>query len=187
MVCDWEWCCCWQLISGVSIIAYWLSTFVFDVINYMVPCVMSIVLIALFDIEQLLTSGRLWATLLLFVFYGTSVAVRMADSARLVWLLDVLSGSRSRVVPHQCSRALAPPTLTSRPYNFCAMTQGFTYLLTYFFKSHSTAQTVVLLINLFCMILLIAAFIMEKIDATCEVNQGMEYLYRSVCWRCSCI
>ena len=64
-----------QLISGVSIIAYWLSTFIFDIINYMVPCVLSIILIALFDIEQLLTSGRIWATLLLFVFYGTSVAV----------------------------------------------------------------------------------------------------------------
>jgi hypothetical protein len=58
--------------------------------------------------------------------------------------------------------------------------QAFTYVLTYFFKSHSTAQTVVLLINLFCMILLIAAFVMELITSTCKVNQVMEYFYRYV-------
>lgn len=56
--------------------------------------------------------------------------------------------------------------------------QAFTYCLTYLFKSHSTAQTVVLLVNLFCMVLLIAAFVMGFIDSTCKANQGLMYLYK---------
>lgn len=41
-----------QLISGVSIPAYWCSTFCFDALNYLVPCILSIVLVVLFDISQ---------------------------------------------------------------------------------------------------------------------------------------
>lgn len=50
--------------------------------------------------------------------------------------------------------------------------------MTYLFKSHSTAQTVVLLVNLFCMILLIAAFVMGLIKDTCKVNSVLLYFYR---------
>ena len=67
-----------QLISGVSIPAYWLSTFAFDIINYMVPCILSLVLVGAFDIQQLLSDGRAGATIVLFIFYGTSVAVSRA-------------------------------------------------------------------------------------------------------------
>jgi hypothetical protein len=66
---------CVQLISGVSIPAYWLSTFAFDIINYMLPCFLSIILIVAFDIKQLINGSSLGATILLFLEYGISVAV----------------------------------------------------------------------------------------------------------------
>jgi len=58
-------------------IRYWLSTFAFDIINYLLPCFMSIVLIMLFDIKQLVTGQAMTVTILLFAEYGMSVAVSL--------------------------------------------------------------------------------------------------------------
>lgn len=44
-----------QLISGVSISAYWLSTFVWDVCAYMVPCGLSLLIVYLFKIQNLIS------------------------------------------------------------------------------------------------------------------------------------
>ncbi len=65
-----------QLISGTSLWAYWLATFVWDIVSYAVPCILSIVLILAFQIQQLIEGTRLVATIVLFFLYGTSVAVR---------------------------------------------------------------------------------------------------------------
>jgi len=65
-----------QLISGVSIWAYWASTYVFDMTTYMVPCFLTIAVIAAFDIEQFIDTAdqRLAGLLLLFITYGLSVS-----------------------------------------------------------------------------------------------------------------
>ncbi len=118
-----------QLISGVSMIAYWASTYLWDFINYLPPCIMSIVLIVAFDVRDLIDDGALGAVVALFVLYGLSVA-------------------------------------------------AFTYVLSYAFKSHSTAQTVVLILNLFCMILLLASFIMQQIESTCKADRALRFIYR---------
>ena len=44
---------------------------------------------------------------------------------------------------------------------------AFTYMLTYCFRSHSTAQTSVLVLNLLCVILLIASFVMSQLGTSC--------------------
>jgi ABC-type multidrug transport system ATPase subunit len=118
-----------QLISGVSIPAYWSATFCWDIANYAVPCSLSIVLVAAFNVQELIEGESLAATILLFVLYGISVA-------------------------------------------------AFTYCLSYLFTSHATAQIVVLVLNLLCMILLIASFIMQQIDSTCDADRGLRYIYR---------
>jgi len=120
-----------QLISGVSLPAYWLSTFTYDNLTYLIPAGLSILIMWAFDISDFVstTSNRAGALLLLFWLYGTSVS-------------------------------------------------AFTYLLSYAFKSHSTAQNVVLFINVFCMILMIASLIMSQVDTTCRADQTLRYFYR---------
>eukprot|EP01138_Halocafeteria_seosinensis_P011391 gb/GECG01011634.1/.p1 GENE.gb/GECG01011634.1/~~gb/GECG01011634.1/.p1 ORF type:complete len:2040 (+),score=216.84 gb/GECG01011634.1/:1-6120(+) len=120
-----------QLISGVSIPAYWASTYVWDMVNYIPPLVASIILILAFDVTELIDGGAIGATILLFVFYGLAVA-------------------------------------------------AFTYCLSYLFKSHSTAQTVILVANLSCLVLLLASFIMHQIPSTCKADRALRFVYRLI-------
>ena len=120
-----------QLISGVSIFAYWASTFVWDILNYLLPCFLSVILIVSFGIKDLVQDGAIGGVIALFVLYGTSVA-------------------------------------------------AFTYVMSYAFKSHSTAQTVVLILNLLCVILLLASFIMQQIPSTCKADRGLRFVYRLI-------
>jgi len=117
-----------QLISGVSMPAYWLATYCWDIINYCVPCFIAVVLVVAFDVSELV-GPSLGATILLFVSYGTAVA-------------------------------------------------PFTYVLSYAFKSHSTAQIMTLIINLLCVILLLASFVMQQISATCPADSYLRFAYR---------
>lgn len=119
-----------QLISGVSIPAYWVSTFIWDIVNYSLPCAAALILVASFGVKELLGEA-LPATALLFVLYGTSVA-------------------------------------------------SFTYCTTYLFSSHSTAQTITLVLNLLCLILLLASYVMHLIPATCDVDASLRFVYRLV-------
>ena len=65
-----------QLISGVSISAYWVSTFVWDFTSYLLPMFGSIAMIFIFDVQEFIStdSDRLAALFLLFLFYGSSVS-----------------------------------------------------------------------------------------------------------------
>jgi ABC-type multidrug transport system ATPase subunit len=117
-----------QLISGVSIPAYWLATYTWDAINYALPCIMAIILVIAFDVSELVGES-LSATVLLFIFYGLSVA-------------------------------------------------PFTYIISYAFKSHSTAQIMTLVINLLCVILLLASFVMQQVKATCPADTYLRFFYR---------
>ena len=63
-----------QLISGVSITAYWTSSYAFDIVAYMVPCLGSIAMIAAFQISGWTEAETFAALCLLFLFYGISVA-----------------------------------------------------------------------------------------------------------------
>ena len=63
-----------QLISGVSITAYWASTFAFDIATYMIPCLGSIAMIAAFQISGWVEVETFAALCLLFLLYGISVA-----------------------------------------------------------------------------------------------------------------
>jgi len=119
-----------QLISGVSIPAYWCSTYAWDMCNYALPCAASIALVAAFDIKELLGT-TLPATIALFVLYGLSCA-------------------------------------------------PFTYCISYFFKSHSTAQTMTLVFNLGCLVLLLASYVMHLIPSTCDVDASLRFVFRLI-------
>ena len=62
-----------QMISGASIVSFWLSTYAFDILVYMIPLALSILSIIWVDLDQLIVNGALWACFLLLLGYGLSV------------------------------------------------------------------------------------------------------------------
>ncbi|KAK1318291.1 ABC transporter A family member 1 [Acorus calamus] len=63
-----------QLISGVSILSYWISTFVWDFISFLIPTSVAIVLFLFFGLDQFIGNGCLMPTIFLFLEYGLAVA-----------------------------------------------------------------------------------------------------------------
>ncbi len=63
-----------QLISGLNIPAYWLSTFVFDYLTYLCVVVMALILLKLFNMNAFIEGKKFPATVILFLLYGFAVA-----------------------------------------------------------------------------------------------------------------
>jgi hypothetical protein len=53
---------------------------------------------------------------------------------------------------------------------------GFTYCLTYLFKSPAAAQNTMIFINVGCMFLILGSFIMGFVNSLCEANAGLQYV-----------
>lgn len=118
-----------QLISGASTFAYWLSSYVWDMVMYLVPCFFSVLAVYVFKISAF-EGENFGAVAVLFFLYGLAV-------------------------------------------------MPFTYVVSFMFASHSTAQNVVLLLNFITgLVLLIASFVMSFIDSTRDVNRVLKYIFR---------
>lgn len=59
---------------------------------------------------------------------------------------------------------------------FGTSTAGLTYCMTYLFKSASTAQNVVIFLQVVCMFLVIAFFILQFVPSACHITNGIEYV-----------
>jgi ATP-binding cassette, subfamily A (ABC1), member 3 len=120
-----------QLISGVSITAYWLANFIFDAVTYLVPGFLAIALCYAFQIQYFTTSNgnAVNALYALFLLFGPAVAAT-------------------------------------------------TYVMSFAFKSASSAQTTILFINIGGVILLFASIIMSSITDTCKIDTGLRFLWR---------
>lgn len=62
-----------QVVSGVGPGAFWLSTFVWDIINYTIPVLCILVVFAAFQTEAYVNDGRLGIVFLIFMVYGWAV------------------------------------------------------------------------------------------------------------------
>ncbi|XP_052283854.1 phospholipid-transporting ATPase ABCA3-like [Dreissena polymorpha] len=62
-----------QAVSGVRPFAYWLSCFVWDMFNYLVPVFIIMILFAIFGTDAYVNDGRLGIVFLIFLLYGWSV------------------------------------------------------------------------------------------------------------------
>ncbi|RLN87340.1 hypothetical protein BBJ28_00026626 [Nothophytophthora sp. Chile5] len=70
-----------QLVSGVSLGAFWLSNYLWDLVMYVVPCVAALILIKAFDISALTgnsnctgcTSETFPAVIVLFILFGFAI------------------------------------------------------------------------------------------------------------------
>ncbi|KAJ0262481.1 ABC transporter A family member 1 [Hirschfeldia incana] len=63
-----------QLISGVSVLSYWLSTYVWDFVSFLFPSTFAIILFYAFGLEQFIGIGRFLPTVLMLLEYGLAIA-----------------------------------------------------------------------------------------------------------------
>ncbi|KAJ7976760.1 ABC transporter A family member 1 [Quillaja saponaria] len=63
-----------QLISGVSILSYWASTFIWDFVSFLFPASFAMILFYIFGLDQFIGRGSLLPTILLFLEYGLAIA-----------------------------------------------------------------------------------------------------------------
>ena len=119
-----------QIISGVSLGAYWTSTFLWDSVSYLVPCALILALIFSFQIDAFTKNDGALAVFLLFLLYGPAVA-------------------------------------------------SFTYMISFFFKNHSTAQNSTLFLHFLTgLCLMITSFVLTLVDSTTSTNNTLRYFYR---------
>ncbi len=64
-----------QIVSGTGYFVYWLSNFIIDVLKLMIPIIISILLIAAFQIDSLHDDGAYDAVWRLFVLFGLCTIV----------------------------------------------------------------------------------------------------------------
>ena len=91
-----------QFVSGVHSLTFWSSTFVWDFINYLIPCILLLVTFAGFGVTAYVGDWRFLEILLLFVLYGWAVLPFMYNlsfiftvpSTGMVWLtmFNILAG-----------------------------------------------------------------------------------------------
>ncbi|EAS03352.2 ABC transporter family protein (macronuclear) [Tetrahymena thermophila SB210] len=62
-----------QVVSGVSLKAYWISNFIIDYIKFLIPTISSLFLAYAFDIQSVIGDGNFIYYILLFIFYGLTL------------------------------------------------------------------------------------------------------------------
>lgn len=120
-----------QVISGVNFLSYWVSTWIWDILNYIVPAALSLLLFQVFGIDSLMSTTNLPFTIICVMLYGTC-----------------------------CT--------------------SFTYMLSFMFKSHTSAQNLLLIIYLFTGgILFIVEIVLVVIPSTQDLALNvLLYIFR---------
>jgi len=117
-----------QIISGVSVPAYWASTLAWDLMLCVVPSSLCIIVLYVFDVEVL--TENIGSFILLVFLYSLSVC-------------------------------------------------NFSYLCSFLFRSHSSAQSTMLIVCIITStIVLIAYIVMGIIEKTQDINEKLGYIYR---------
>ncbi|KAL4476001.1 hypothetical protein ABPG72_007887 [Tetrahymena utriculariae] len=62
-----------QIVSGVSLKAYWISNFFIDYIKFLIPTILSSLLAFVFQVDTMTQDGNFGYFILLFVFYGLAL------------------------------------------------------------------------------------------------------------------
>ncbi|KAL4454192.1 hypothetical protein ABPG74_012149 [Tetrahymena malaccensis] len=62
-----------QIVSGVSLLAYWLSNFIVDLLKYLVPALISPFFVYAFDLTAVTENGNFKYFYILFIIYGPSM------------------------------------------------------------------------------------------------------------------
>ncbi|XP_071943840.1 phospholipid-transporting ATPase ABCA3-like [Antedon mediterranea] len=84
-----------QFVSGVRLSNFWFSTFLWDMINYMVPCICICILFVACSIEAYVEDGHIWEILLLLYLHGWAV---IPVTYLLSFIFDVPATGYVRIV-----------------------------------------------------------------------------------------
>ncbi len=119
-----------QIISGVSIYAYWCSTWVWDTVSFMPTAGLVIAVVWAYNIESYTVGNAGGAFALLIILFGPAVA-------------------------------------------------SFTYLLSYLFTSHSSAQIIIMFFNFMTgLCLMVISFVLTAVPSTSSINQQLRFIFR---------
>lgn len=70
------------MVSGVSLDAYWVSSFLWDLSSLVLPVGFTLTVLVTFDVDGLISGKAAGATMLLFLFYGLSMVRKDLDPYR---------------------------------------------------------------------------------------------------------
>ncbi|XP_033100067.1 ATP-binding cassette sub-family A member 3-like [Anneissia japonica] len=84
-----------QFVSGVRMSNFWFSTYLWDIINYMIPCICICILFVACSIEAYANDGHIWEILLLLYLHGWAV---IPVTYLLSFLFDVPATGYVRIV-----------------------------------------------------------------------------------------
>ena len=119
-----------QVISGVSIYAYWISTYLWDVVSYLPTALLIIAIMYAYGIDAYTEGPAASAIVVLVLLYGPATA-------------------------------------------------AITYMISFLFVSHSTAQVAVMFFNFITgLCLMVVSFVLTTIPSTAEDNLKLRYLFR---------
>lgn len=62
-----------QVVSGVGPISFWCSAFLWDLINYLVPVILLLIIFVSFQTDAYISDGRIGILFLVFLSYGVAV------------------------------------------------------------------------------------------------------------------
>ncbi|KAK6945284.1 ABC transporter-like, ATP-binding domain [Dillenia turbinata] len=123
-----------QLISGVSILAYWVSTYVWDFISFLFPTSFAIILFYIFGLEQFIGKGSLLATVVMFLEYGLSVASLtycltffFSDHTNVVLLVHFFTGLILMLISFVMGLIKTTASANSFLKNFFRLSPGFCF------------------------------------------------------------
>ncbi|KAL9302465.1 ABC transporter A family member 1 [Arabidopsis thaliana] len=137
-----------QLISGVSVLSYWLSTYVWDFISFLFPSTFAIILFYAFGLEQFIGIGRFLPTVLMLLEYGLAIA---SSTYCLTFFFT----------EHSMAQA----------------TSSYSVLLPISLFVFSFSSNVILMVHFFSgLILMVISFVMGLIPATASANSYLKEL-----------
>ncbi|KAJ8624155.1 hypothetical protein MRB53_032685 [Persea americana] len=126
-----------QLISGVSILSYWFSTYIWDFISFLFPMSFAIILFFIFGLDQFVGSGCLLPTILIFLEYGSAIAAStycltffFSDhtiAQNVVLLVHFLTGLILMVISFIMGLVQATKSANSFLKNFFRISPGFCF------------------------------------------------------------
>ncbi|VVB03041.1 unnamed protein product [Arabis nemorensis] len=126
-----------QLISGVSVLSYWLSTYVWDFVSFLFPSTFAIILFYAFGLEQFIGIGRLLPTVLMLLEYGLAIAsstycltfffTEHSMAQNVILMVHFFSGLILMVISFVMG--LIPATVSANSYlkNFFRLSPGFCF------------------------------------------------------------
>uniref|UniRef100_A0A8C3V5P2 ATP binding cassette subfamily A member 3 n=1 Tax=Catharus ustulatus TaxID=91951 RepID=A0A8C3V5P2_CATUS len=62
-----------QLVSGVYVVNFWLSALLWDIINFLIPCALMLVIFQAFNVQAFTQDSHLVDVMLIFLLYGWAI------------------------------------------------------------------------------------------------------------------